>query len=82
MTVLDVLGDEALQDNARHVGAHLKTRLEALRGRQLVARDVVRVGALRIARKRRADKLVGQPALAQERAAYLAIDLDRQADCA
>ena len=33
MTVLDVLGDEALQDNARHVGAHLKTRLEALRGR-------------------------------------------------
>ena len=30
MTVLDVLGDEALQDNARHVGGHLKTRLEAL----------------------------------------------------
>ena len=33
MTVLDVLRDEALQDNARHVGGHLKTRLEALRDR-------------------------------------------------
>ena len=31
MTVLDVLHDEGLQDNARRVGAHLKARLEALR---------------------------------------------------
>lgn len=28
MTVLDVLADEGLQDNARRVGAHLKARLE------------------------------------------------------
>lgn len=31
MTVLDVLRDEGLQDNALRVGGHLKTRLEALR---------------------------------------------------
>ncbi|MFB1297818.1 aminotransferase [Mycobacterium sp. pW049] len=31
MTVLDVLRDESLQDNALRVGGHLKTRLEALR---------------------------------------------------
>ncbi|OJF92106.1 aminotransferase [Pararhizobium antarcticum] len=30
MTVLDVLSDENLQENARRVGAHLKMRLEAL----------------------------------------------------
>ncbi|MDW5614355.1 MULTISPECIES: aminotransferase [Mycolicibacterium] len=33
MTVLDVLRDEGLQDNARRVGAHLKTRLEGLKER-------------------------------------------------
>lgn len=33
MTVLDVLADEGLQDNARRVGAHLKARLEGLRER-------------------------------------------------
>ena len=31
LTVLDVLRDEGLQDNALRVGGHLKTRLEALR---------------------------------------------------
>ncbi|MDA2892746.1 aminotransferase [Mycolicibacterium sp. BiH015] len=31
MTVLDVLHEEGLQDNALRVGGHLKTRLEALR---------------------------------------------------
>jgi 4-aminobutyrate aminotransferase-like enzyme/Ser/Thr protein kinase RdoA (MazF antagonist) len=30
MTVLDIMGDEKLQENAREVGAHLKARLEAL----------------------------------------------------
>jgi 4-aminobutyrate aminotransferase-like enzyme len=30
MTVLDIMGDEKLQENARDVGAHLKARLEAL----------------------------------------------------
>ncbi|MGU3497497.1 aminotransferase [Mycobacterium sp. C31M] len=30
LTVLDVLRDEGLQDNALHVGGHLKSRLEAL----------------------------------------------------
>ncbi|CAA0131956.1 5-aminovalerate aminotransferase DavT [Mycolicibacterium vanbaalenii] len=33
MTVLDVLRDEGLQQNAVHVGGHLKARLEALRDR-------------------------------------------------
>lgn len=33
MTVLDVLRDEELQDNALQVGRHLKSRLEALRDR-------------------------------------------------
>jgi len=33
MTVLDVLHDEGLQDNAIRVGAHLKARLETLRDR-------------------------------------------------
>jgi len=30
ITVLDVLGDEGLQENAARVGAHLKSRLQAL----------------------------------------------------
>ncbi|MDY6999048.1 MAG: aminotransferase [Actinomycetota bacterium] len=33
MTVLDVLQEEGLQDNARQVGAHLKARLQGLRER-------------------------------------------------
>ncbi|AFL53625.1 2,2-dialkylglycine decarboxylase [Sinorhizobium fredii USDA 257] len=33
LTVLDILHDEALQENARTVGDHLKDRLEALRAR-------------------------------------------------
>ena len=33
ITVLDVLRDEALQQNAARVGAHLKSRLQALQGK-------------------------------------------------
>ena len=44
MTVLDVLADEGLQDNARRVGAHLKARLEGLRDRHPLIGTVHGVG--------------------------------------
>ncbi|KMO84293.1 4-aminobutyrate aminotransferase [Mycolicibacterium chubuense] len=44
MTVLDVLAEEALQDNARRVGAHLKARLEGLRDRHPLIGTVHGVG--------------------------------------
>jgi 4-aminobutyrate aminotransferase-like enzyme len=44
MTVLDVLAEEGLQDNARRVGAHLKARLEGLRDRHPLIGTVHGVG--------------------------------------
>ncbi|PQD99223.1 4-aminobutyrate aminotransferase [Mycobacterium sp. EPG1] len=44
MTVLDVLRDEGLQDNAIRVGAHLKARLEGLRDRHPLIGTVHGVG--------------------------------------
>ncbi|MBX7433452.1 aminotransferase [Mycobacterium sp. Y57] len=40
MTVLDVLRDEGLQANARHVGGHLKARLTGLRDRHPIVGTV------------------------------------------
>lgn len=40
MTVLDVLRDEGLQDNALRVGGHLKSRLESLRDRHPIVGTV------------------------------------------
>ncbi|WP_460358703.1 aminotransferase [Mycobacterium sp. ZZG] len=40
LTVLNVLRDEGLQDNARRVGEHLKARLEALRDRHPIVGTV------------------------------------------
>ena len=44
MTVLDVLRDEGLQENAARVGAHLKTRLQALQGKHPIIGTVHGVG--------------------------------------
>jgi 4-aminobutyrate aminotransferase-like enzyme/Ser/Thr protein kinase RdoA (MazF antagonist) len=44
MTVLDVLRDEGLQENAARVGAHLKARLQALQGKHPIIGTVHGVG--------------------------------------
>lgn len=44
MTVLDIMEDEALQDNARVVGDHLKSRLESLCQRHAIAGAVHGMG--------------------------------------
>jgi 4-aminobutyrate aminotransferase-like enzyme/Ser/Thr protein kinase RdoA (MazF antagonist) len=44
MTVLDVLRDEALQENATRVGAHLKEGLQALQGRHPIIGTVHGIG--------------------------------------
>ena len=44
ITVLDVLADEALQDNASRVGAHLKARLRALQQRHPIIGTVHGIG--------------------------------------
>jgi 4-aminobutyrate aminotransferase-like enzyme/Ser/Thr protein kinase RdoA (MazF antagonist) len=44
MTVLDVLRDEGLQDNALRVGAHLKSRLQALQDKHPIIGTVHGVG--------------------------------------
>lgn len=44
MTVLDIMRDEGLQDNARVVGDHLKARLEALCQRHPIAGAVHGMG--------------------------------------
>ncbi|MBE1552615.1 4-aminobutyrate aminotransferase-like enzyme/Ser/Thr protein kinase RdoA (MazF antagonist) [Mycobacterium sp. OAS707] len=44
MTVLDVLRDEGLQENARQVGAHLKSRLQALQEKHPIIGTVHGVG--------------------------------------
>jgi 4-aminobutyrate aminotransferase-like enzyme/Ser/Thr protein kinase RdoA (MazF antagonist) len=44
MTVLDVLRDEALQDNALRVGAHLKARLQALQHKHPIIGTVHGIG--------------------------------------
>ncbi len=44
MTVLDIMEDEGLQENARVVGDHLKSRLEALCARHAIAGAVHGMG--------------------------------------
>jgi len=44
MTVLDVLHDEGLQENAARVGAHLKARLQALQGKHSIIGTVHGIG--------------------------------------
>jgi 4-aminobutyrate aminotransferase-like enzyme/Ser/Thr protein kinase RdoA (MazF antagonist) len=44
MTVLDVLRDEGLQENAARVGAHLKARLQALQGKHPIIGTVHGIG--------------------------------------
>jgi len=44
MTVLDVLRDEGLQENAKQVGAHLKSRLQALQDKHPIIGTVHGVG--------------------------------------
>lgn len=44
MTVLDVLRDEGLQENARRVGAHLKSRLQALQDKHPIIGTVHGIG--------------------------------------
>jgi len=44
ITVLDVLRDEQLQQNAARVGAHLKTRLQALQGKHPIIGTVHGIG--------------------------------------
>jgi 4-aminobutyrate aminotransferase-like enzyme/Ser/Thr protein kinase RdoA (MazF antagonist) len=44
MTVLDVLRDEGLQENAARVGAHLKTRLQSLQGKHPIIGTVHGIG--------------------------------------
>jgi 4-aminobutyrate aminotransferase-like enzyme/Ser/Thr protein kinase RdoA (MazF antagonist) len=44
MTVFDVLRDEGLQENAVHVGAHLKARLQALQGKYPIIGTVHGIG--------------------------------------
>jgi 4-aminobutyrate aminotransferase-like enzyme/Ser/Thr protein kinase RdoA (MazF antagonist) len=44
MTVLDVLRDEGLQENATRVGAHLKTRLQALQDKHPIIGTVHGIG--------------------------------------
>jgi 4-aminobutyrate aminotransferase-like enzyme len=44
MTVLDVLRDEALQENARRVGAHLKAKLRALQDKHPIIGTVHGIG--------------------------------------
>jgi 4-aminobutyrate aminotransferase-like enzyme/Ser/Thr protein kinase RdoA (MazF antagonist) len=44
MTVLDVLRDEGLQENARRVGAHLKARLQALQDKHPIIGTVHGIG--------------------------------------
>ncbi len=44
LTVLDVLRDEGLQDNAARVGAHLKSRLQALQDKHAIIGTVHGIG--------------------------------------
>lgn len=44
MTVLDVLRDEGLEENAARVGAHLKARLQALQGKHPIIGTVHGIG--------------------------------------
>jgi 4-aminobutyrate aminotransferase-like enzyme/Ser/Thr protein kinase RdoA (MazF antagonist) len=44
LTVLDVLRDEGLQENAAHVGAHLKARLQALQDKHAIIGTVHGIG--------------------------------------
>ncbi|MGX9787396.1 aminotransferase [Mycobacterium sp. MMS18-G62] len=44
ITVLDVLRDEGLPQNAKHVGAHLKARLQALQGKHPIIGTVHGIG--------------------------------------